>query len=693
MWPNFALLLLMLMGTEAIVNPSNESANMVIYMLPGKDVGPHTWQVGVDCLDSFAQIFFYRNPMERFTRAYNLMMTNVYNMSLPAALIQKGFSKRINEAISNTSMPKEREFYQLRVISDQLNSKPSKIFGEILLADNYVIVVDSVERLQKMMSKYLTKSRSWNPGARFLVLYHNPELRDKPWKIASTIFNDLMTKFYVHRVALLYANSSTDYNLLVNDYYSNIDCRVLSVQSVGQCQNGQLYPSSHAVHVSMLDYISGFSPRNCTFYVCCSIAAPFVEEDCIVGLEMRILGFVRNRLGFETNQTCTRDTRGEVDEDGNWNGLLGKLSEGECDFIMGGFYPDNEVTVDFWGSDCYLQDAHTWFTKLADHRPAWRAMIGIFAWNTWVSFLLVLVLTWLFWYALVRILPEPKYFQQLSLTAINALAVSIGVAVQERPICEATRLFFLSLTLYGINLVATYTSKMIETFQYPGYLHQLDDLEEVVAAGIPFGGEEESRDWFENDDDMWIFKGYNSSVDFRPRTKNLQDVEEGLRCILSSRMYIMQNRHADDIFAFPQNVFTSPMQMIMKAGFPFMFEINMVIRYMRDVGIIAKIDSDFRFNNTYLNRIAKMRPNFADNAIVLTTEHVKGPFGILIFGICSALLAFLLELLYVYRGCRLRRRQRRRQLRRTKWRRERYQLRQAMAPVVRFTPVKRRKVL
>jgi len=52
------------------------------------------------------------------------------------------------------------------------------------------------------------------------------------------------------------------------------------------------------VHASMLDYVAGFSPRNCTFFVCSSISAPFVEADCILGLEMRILGFMKNRLNF-----------------------------------------------------------------------------------------------------------------------------------------------------------------------------------------------------------------------------------------------------------------------------------------------------------------------------------------------------------------------------------------------------------
>ncbi|XP_041675852.1 uncharacterized protein LOC121530570 [Drosophila eugracilis] len=670
-------------------------------MRPEKDLGSEARKAGVNCLDKFSQIFFLRSPAERFTRAYNLMLAHVFNLSSPADQIQEGFSKLINEAALYPAEPNRTEFFQMRVVSDHKSNVKVQNMGELIYADNYVIIVDSEKRLNNLITNHTSKMRSWNPGARFLILYHDAKNRNLAKSTSTEIFDALMKRFYVHRVALLYASTPTDYNILVNDYYSNVDCRILNVQSLGQCRNGDLYPSSKVVNASMKDYSAGFSPRNCTFFVCAAISAPFVEADCIMGLEMRILGFMKNRLSFYVNQTCSNESRGEMEPDLKWTGLLGKVQDNECDFIIGGFYPDNEVADYFWGSDTYLQDAHTWYIKVAEKRPAWQAMVGIFQGETWIGFILILVISWLFWFALVKILPEPKYYQQLSLTAINALAVSISIAVQERPICEATRLFFMALTLYGLNVVATYTSKMIATFQDPGYLHQLDELTEVVAHGIPYGGHEESRDWFENDDDMWIFKGYNSSAEFLPQTKNLEAVKWGTRCILSNRMYTMQSALADDIYAFPYNVFSSPLQMIMKAGFPFLFEINRIIRLMRDVGIFQKIDADFRYNNTYLNRVSKMRPQFAGTDIVLTTEHLKGPFGILVVGIFCSALTFLGELMIRNWRCQMvtrtkqqgRNKKRRRQRRRKYPKDGHWQRQVQVAPVVRFTPVKRRKVL
>ena len=75
-------------------------------------------------------------------------------------------------------------------------------------------------------------------------------------------------------------------------------------------------------------------------------------------------------------------------------------------------------------------------------------------------------------------------------------------------------------------------------------------------------------------------------------------------------MYIIQNNLTDDIYGFKENVFTSPMQMLIRPGFDFVYDFNYMIGKISDLGIIDKIDADFRFNNTFLNRISKMRIDY-----------------------------------------------------------------------------------
>uniref|UniRef100_A0A1A9X4A3 Ionotropic glutamate receptor C-terminal domain-containing protein n=1 Tax=Glossina brevipalpis TaxID=37001 RepID=A0A1A9X4A3_9MUSC len=590
----------------AIVNPNNETAGIVIYLRKPNDIGPRSWNAGINCLETFSELYFQRR--EKLTRSLNIVSVQAYNLTTPAAQIQSGYLKHLNEVIGQNHT--HRKYYQLRVISDAKVYSSGYLNGDgLVLADYYVIVLDNVRRLSNLLRRYMIPSISWNPGAKFLVLYHNASDRNRGEETAMEIFVEMQRAFAM-RVAVLYATSATKYSLLALRYYHELRCRELIAQPFGQCDDGKLTPGTAAMKPILYKYFNAFNAKNCTFYLCASIWAPFVEADCINGIEMRLMGFLKERLKFKLNQTCSDDNRGVEDDSGEFSGLLGKLNKKSCDFIIGGFYPDNDVIEKFWVTDCYLQDRYTWFVKLADTRPIWLALCSIFDPIIWLSLIGMLFISWMFWYIFVSVLPEPKKFKDFSLTGINNLAVVICVSVNERPFCHASRIFFLALTLYGLNVSTTYSSKLISVLTDPGLMDQIDSLSEVVAAGLPFGGSEESRDWFENEEDQWIFDNYNDSLDFQPNSVNLEAVKIGKRVILSSRMYILQNKIADDLYAFKRNVFSSPVQMIMKPGFPFLIEFNLLIRRMRDSGIFEKINDDFRYNNTYLNRIHKMRPDF-----------------------------------------------------------------------------------
>lgn len=53
-------------------------------------------------------------------------------------------------------------------------------------------------------------------------------------------------------------------------------------------------------------------------------------------------------------------SRGEPFGNGSWDGILGLLRDDQCDFVVGGFFPDYDVHDDFGVTAAYLQDAYTW---------------------------------------------------------------------------------------------------------------------------------------------------------------------------------------------------------------------------------------------------------------------------------------------------------------------------------------------
>lgn len=53
-------------------------------------------------------------------------------------------------------------------------------------------------------------------------------------------------------------------------------------------------------------------------------------------------------------------SRGEVEGDGKWSNLLGMIRGDMCHFVLGGFFPDNDVHDDFDVTVPYLDDTYTW---------------------------------------------------------------------------------------------------------------------------------------------------------------------------------------------------------------------------------------------------------------------------------------------------------------------------------------------
>lgn len=199
-------------------------------------------------------------------------------------------------------------------------------------------------------------------------------------------------------------------------------------------------------------------------------------------------------------------SRGE-NINGKWSNLLGMIRGDFCHFVVGGFFPDNDVHDDFGVTVTYLQDTYTWYylyiytiqsasnsnhstfryTALAPLEAPWKGLITIFEPNTWLLFLIILFVSSFTWLLLGRAMPEQLPHKQIVMCALNTWAVFLGVSANNRPEMTPLRIFFILFSLYGLILTTLYTSQLISVFTNPAYDAQIDSIDEILAAGLPIG--------------------------------------------------------------------------------------------------------------------------------------------------------------------------------------------------------------
>lgn len=328
------------------------------------------------------------------------------------------------------------------------------------------------------------------------------------------------------------------------------------------------------------------------------------------------------------------------------------LQKRECDLLAGGFFPDNDVHVDFAVTNTYMQDTYTWYVPKAALEAPWRGLVDIFQHQTWLLFTLILGIAASAWWIFGRATAyEHLAHRQPSLVGLNTWAVFLSISANNRPDRTPLRVFFIMLALYGLTVTTVYTSNLITLFTDPHHETQIDTVEAIIAAGLPMGGREEYSDWFADGDtplDEAVSERYNFSDRFQPRTENLRRIRDGQQTMLMNRFYVLTNILHSKIYELPGNVFVNPLEMITVHSFPLLRSINVMLNRMKDAGLVEKIYTDFVDlmnvrKAVYEEKLHRGEPTRK----VLTVNHLQGAFAVLIIGHLFAGFVFVLELVSV----------------------------------------------
>lgn len=512
----------------------------------------------------------------------------------------------------------------------------------------------------------ISKTKSFNAEARYMILFNNPDERDDGKNIACEFLDLLFKKYRAVNAVILYAYDAFSYDIYIGDPYGtngevcggsdngNSVCGTMAIVEAGKCIRGNIENRVLTENWLNMDKIPDEMSKECIYKLCARVQEPFINEGCESGLEIQIMSFLQSEMGFDITINCTDLERGERDENGTWSDLLGEVQNGNCDIIAGAFFPDYDTHDDYAATDFYLQDYYRFFIPKAQLEPRWKGLIHIFKREIWYAALTIFIISWIFWFISGIFTHESYQHRQFILIFLNVLAVTLGVSANNRPQYPTMRFFFSIIALYSLILTSLYTSKLIDVFTNPKTDYQIDSIEEVLENGFLIGGRIENYDWFDNDNDRQIHERYNFSEAFRPSTETIHQITEGKIALLISQYYVNQTKHRNDVFGISQEMFSNHLEMLAERGFPLMRRINKILGFFRDNGVMSKLFSDFTFNSTILIAIREEKANENeienesndDDDIVLTPEHLQGPFSILMLGLIIGAVVFMLELIF-----------------------------------------------
>lgn len=304
---------------------------------------------------------------------------------------------------------------------------------------------------------------------------------------------------------------------------------------------------------------------------------------------------------------------------------------------------------------CHLQEYCTWCVPKARIAPAWRGLLDIFQYLTWIAmiamYILISVLIWAFASTSPR---DPTTYPLLKNSMNYIFSIFLNVSTYETPVKKSARMIFIFWVIFGLHFTIAYQAKLISVLTNTVYEKQMDTVDEMLNSNMPFLLIYTLKRYFANTDDWRVkrisdnFQGcYDSDACLNriAYQRNLAFFTLKVHMDFDTMKYV-DSTGRPLIYCFDNYYLVYPAQMYLTKGFPLRDRIDQVIFRIRDSGLLLKWKSDvfWKWRHRFLNSIP-----LADNSNKpLTIKHLLAVFFVAAVGYCFALLVFVIEILIFY---------------------------------------------
>lgn len=397
----------------------------------------------------------------------------------------------------------------------------------------------------------------------------------------------------------------------------------------------------------------------CTVDVISFELPPFVVNET-EGFEVKLIKILGEHINVNFELMIERNGDsfwGELNKsDGSWSGRLGQVEEKSA-VAVGNLKAMTVLYRYFDFSEAYYYDKMVWVVPVAELAPRWMRIFMPFTRQLWLLMIVIIVVGGVF-LRLSYVKKERCIYSVLERTLFVSLEAFLGVGTKRPPISRLARSFFGSLALCGIFFSSVYQGSLINVLTHPIYQHQINSLEEVIKSGLNIGGFAPYKQYFNVSNDEPSMKIYNMFE--TKRNANVYDwlgivARERNVATLSSQLHVKYLIASGDravvengfpkVYVLNEIVVPIATSMLMPRGFPLTHRINRGIQDMITNGIAMKLSQNAK--TTLKKYESRKEVIFSGRQVVaLTMDNLEGAFVLLLLGYCTAIVVFVLELVF-----------------------------------------------
>lgn len=518
-------------------------------------------------------------------------------------------------------------------------------------AKNYMLILEEKSELERNILQ-LNKLPTWNPLAKAIV-YYQLKNNDTAEDTAMEFINELREYKLFKTIIFIYDK----FNDVIISYtwrpYSRTNCggKCDSVYILDRCINSTIYEFEKQHDMFPSDM------KGCPLVAYAVISEPYVMppmrkltntsfDDAYefakggeINLVKIISQFTNMSLIVRTSETL--ENWGVVYPNGTATGAFKVLRNESADLVIGNVEVSTILRKWFNPTVNYLQDEMTLCVPKAGQAATWDNLVIIFQWSTWVATFFSLIIIGLMFHIFYYREHRGTATKWPTNSLLMTFSMLLGWGATFKPRSPTFRILIFAWLCFSINMGISYESFLRSFLMHPRFEKQISTEADLIQSGIPLGGREIYRSYFEtnNASSFYLYRKYNSTT-FSEGVSRAA-LKRNFAVVSSRRQAVYQDQKlgkgAPLIYCFPEsnNMYKYGVALLARRWFPMLERFNNIIRSVSENGLI----------NKWMDEILIHAVNVEGGGTVvpLSIQHLLGAFMLIGFMYVASIVIFIGE--------------------------------------------------